>query len=90
MERIDARLEGTRFNWETRCVRGLAKTKPRFGQAPAVMMAMTLGQTHAGCAKRSLLGAVPYRDTGRVCPPNDSASRKGRPPANRIPRPIPE
>ena len=65
MERINSRLERS-FNFETHYIRGLAKTKARVGLALAVMMALALGQVRAGHAERmrSLVGAVPLRDTG--------------------------
>jgi len=65
MERINARLDRG-FNFETDYIRGLARMKTRVGLALAVMMAMALAHARAGRAERmrSLVGAVPYRDTG--------------------------
>ena len=65
MERINSRLDNS-FNFETHYIRGLAKMKTRVGLALAVMMALALGQVRAGHAgrMRSLVGAVPYPDTG--------------------------
>ena len=65
MERINARLDRG-FNFETHYIRGLARMKTRVGLALAVMMAMALAHARAGRAERmrSLVGAVPYRDTG--------------------------
>ena len=65
MERINSRLDHS-FNFETHYIRGLAKMKARIGLALAVMMALALGQVRAGHAERmrSLVGAVPLRDTG--------------------------
>ena len=65
MERINSHLDNS-FNFETHYIRGLAKMKTRVGLALAVMMALALGQVRAGHAERmrSLVGAVPYRDTG--------------------------
>ena len=65
MERINNRLDHS-FNLETHYIRGLAKMKARVGLALAVMMALALGQVRAGHAERmrSLVGAVPLRDTG--------------------------
>ena len=65
MERINSRLDHS-FNFETHYIRGLAKMKARVGLALAVMMALALGQVRAGHAERmrSLIGAVPLRDTG--------------------------
>ena len=65
MERINNRLDHS-FNFETHYIRGLAKMKTRVGLALAVMMALALGQVRAGHAERmrSLVGAVPLRDTG--------------------------
>ena len=65
MEWIDSRLDNS-FNFETHYIRGLAKMKTRVGLALAVMMALALGQVRAGHAERmrSLVGAVPYPDTG--------------------------
>ena len=65
MERINARLDRS-FNFETHYIRGLARMKTRTGLALAVMMAIALGQARAGRAERmrSLVGAVPWRDTG--------------------------
>ena len=65
IERINSRLDNS-FNFETHYIRGLAKMKTRVGLALAVMMALALGQVRAGHAERmrSLVGAVPYLDTG--------------------------
>ena len=65
MERINSRLDHS-FNFETHYIRGLAKMKARVGLALAVMMALALAQVRAGHAERmrSLVGAVPLRDTG--------------------------
>ena len=65
MERINSRLDNS-FNFETHYIRGRAKMKTRVGLALAVMMALALGQVRAGHAgrMRSLVGAVPYLDTG--------------------------
>ena len=65
MERINSRLDNS-FNFETHYIRGLAKMKTRVGLALAVMMALALGQVRAGHAERmrSLVGAVPFLDTG--------------------------
>ncbi len=65
IERINSRLDNS-FNFETNYIRGLAKMKTRVGRALAVMMALALGQVRAGHAERmrSLVGAVPYFDTG--------------------------
>ncbi len=65
MERINARLDRS-FNFETHYIRGRAKMKTRVGLALAVMMAMALAHARAGRAERmrSLVGAVPYLDTG--------------------------
>ena len=65
MERINSRLDQA-FNFETHYIRGRAKMKTRLGLALAVMMAMALAQARAGRPERmrSLVGAVPYLDTG--------------------------
>ena len=65
MERIDARLDRS-FNFEIRRIRGLARMKTRIGLALAVMMALALSHARASRADRmrSLVDAVPYRDTG--------------------------
>ncbi len=65
MERINSRLDNS-FNFETHYIRGRAKMKTRLGLALAVMMAMALAQARAGRPERmrSLVGAVPYLDTG--------------------------
>ena len=65
IERINSRLDNS-FNSETHYIRGLAKMKTRVGLALAVMMALALGQVRAGHAERmrSLVGAVPFLDTG--------------------------
>ena len=65
MERINARLDRV-FNFETHYIRGRVRMKTRLGLALAVMMAMALAQARAGRAgrMRSLVGPVPYLDTG--------------------------
>ena len=65
IERINSRIDNS-FNFETHYIRGLAKMKTRVGLALAMMMALALGQVRAGHAERmrSLVGAVPLRDTG--------------------------
>ena len=65
IERINNRLDNS-FNFETHYIRGLAKMKTRVGLALVVMMALALAQVRAGHAERmrSLVGAVPYLDTG--------------------------
>ena len=65
MERINSRIDRG-FGFETHYIRGLAKMKTRIGLALAVMMALALGQVRAGHAERmrTLVGAVPLRDTG--------------------------
>ena len=65
MERINSRLDQG-FNFETHYIRGRARMKTRIGLALAVMMAMALAQARAGRPERmrSLVGAVPYLDTG--------------------------
>ena len=65
IERINSRLDNS-FNFETHYIRRLAKMKTRVGLALAVMMALAVGQVRAGHAERmrSLVGAVPYLDTG--------------------------
>ena len=65
IESIYDRLDNS-FNFETHCIRGLATMKSRVGLALAVMLALALAQMRAGHAERmrSLLGAVPLRDTG--------------------------
>ena len=64
--RIDLDSYDRSFNFETHYIRGLAKTKARVGLALAVMTALALGQVRAGHVERmrSLVGAVPLRDTG--------------------------
>ena len=65
MERINSRIDRG-FGFETHYTRGLAKMKTRIGLALAVMMALAPGQVRAGHAERmrTLVGAVPLRDTG--------------------------
>lgn len=65
IERINSRLD-IRFNVETHCIRGITELKTRVGLAPAVMMALALGQVRAGQAERmrSLVAAVRRLDTG--------------------------
>lgn len=65
MERINARLDRV-FNFETHYIRGRFRMKTRLGLALAVMMAMALAHARAGHAgrMRSLVGPVPYLDTG--------------------------
>ncbi|MDE0052630.1 MAG: hypothetical protein OXT64_00005, partial [Gammaproteobacteria bacterium] len=65
MERINARLDRS-FNFETHYIRGRARMKTRVGLALAVMTALALSHARASRAgrMRSLVDAVPYRDTG--------------------------
>ena len=65
MERINDRLDRS-FNFETHYIRGLARMKTRVELTLAAIMAMALAHARAGRADRmrSLVGTVPYRDTG--------------------------
>ena len=63
MERINARLDRS-FNSETHYIRGRAKMKTRVGLALAVMMALAHARADRAERMRSLVGAVPYLDTG--------------------------
>ena len=65
MERINSRIDRG-FGFETHYTRGIAKMKTRIGLVLAVMTALALGQVRAGHAERmrTLVGAVPLRDTG--------------------------
>ena len=64
-ERIDRRIDRD-FGFEDPFIRGHARMRTRIGLAVAVMMALALGHIRAGRPQcmRSLVGAVPWRDTG--------------------------
>ena len=63
LKRLNSRLDRV-FNFETHYIRGRARMKTRMGLA--VTMAMALAQARAGRVgcMHSLVGAVPYLDTG--------------------------
>ena len=65
LERINARLDND-FGFERHHIRGHAAMKTRVGLALAIMMALALGHVLEGRPgqMRSLVGAVPFLDTG--------------------------
>ena len=65
LERINARLDND-FGFERHHIRGHAAMKTRVGLALAIMMALALGHVMEGRPgqMRSLVGAVPFLDTG--------------------------
>ena len=65
LERINARLDND-FGFERHYIRGHAAMKTRVGLALAIMMALALGHVREGRPgqMRSLVGEVPYLDTG--------------------------
>ena len=65
LERINARLDND-FGFERHYIRGHAAMKTRVGLALAIMMALALGHVKEGRPDRmrSLVGEVPYLDTG--------------------------
>ena len=65
LERINARLDND-FGFERHYIRGHAAMKTRVGLALAIMMALALGHVSEGRPgqMRSLVGKVPFLDTG--------------------------
>ena len=65
LERINARLDND-FGFERHHIRGHAAMKTRVGLALAIMMALALGHVKEGRPgqMRSLVGEVPFLDTG--------------------------
>ena len=65
LERINARLDND-FGFERHYIRGHAAMKTRVGLALAIVMALALGHVLEGRPgqMRSLVGAVPFLDTG--------------------------
>ena len=65
LERINARLDNS-FGFERHYIRGKAAMTTRVGLALSIMMALALGHVLAGRPgqMRSLVGDVPFRDTG--------------------------
>ena len=65
LERINSRLDGS-FGFERHYIRGLAAMRTRVGLALAIVMALALGHVLEGRPgqMRSLVGPVPFRDTG--------------------------
>ena len=65
LERIYSRLDND-FGFERHCLRGRSRMTARVGLALTVMMALALAQARAGRRDRmrSLVGAVPFADTG--------------------------
>ena len=65
LERTDTRLDND-FGFERHCIRGHAAMKTRVGLGLAIMMALALGHVLEGRLgqMRSLVGAVPFADTG--------------------------
>ena len=65
LERINARLDND-FGFERHFIRGHAAMKTRIGLALAIMMALALRHAMEGRPgqMRSLVGAVPFLDTG--------------------------
>ena len=65
LERINARLDNS-FGFERHYIRGKAAMTTRIGLALSTMMALALGHVLAGRPgqMRSLVGDVPFRDTG--------------------------
>lgn len=65
LERINARLDNS-FGFERHYIRGQAAMTTRVGLALAILMALALGHVREGRPgqMRSLVGAVPFRDTG--------------------------
>ena len=65
LERIYSRLDND-FGFERHFLRGRSRVRARVGLALTVMMALALAQARAGRRQRmrSLVGAVPFADTG--------------------------
>jgi len=65
LERINARVDND-FGFERHYIRGHGAMKTRVGLALAILMALALGHVREGRPERmrSLVGAVPFADTG--------------------------
>ena len=65
LERINAHLDNS-FGFERHYIRGQAAMTVRVGLALAILMALALGHVLEGRPgqMRSLVGPVPFRDTG--------------------------